>query len=245
MDMGLFGRKQSDDRLAEMLERASSTPSQRVAFYAMLMESILLVPGERIGATLDLRPYDVEGRSTLLLFSSERYLTILRDRPPVVPISGSDAMRLAAAFDGIVLNYGSRIQKAFTRSEIDAILSGTIGAIETGDAPATIIGQPKEYPLRLMEELRRLLPRRTDVDAAYIAQITRESEAPRIILAFETTMNTNDFATFRERVAALVDAVGTANIDVVQIEAGWLSDYLHTECEAFYRRHPLTPSSPE
>ena len=55
---------------------------------------------------------------------------------------------------------------------------GRQAGISTAYARQIVLGQPKEYPVRLMEELKAKLPARPEVRAAYIAQMFEEGSMP-------------------------------------------------------------------
>jgi hypothetical protein len=243
----LFSRSsdtETDDPLDRLIIEATENPARREAFYRELLRSRLWVPGELHDGEALIRPYELEDRKTILIFSSpERMVEGLRDRPEFFGANGRALLESLPPFDSLLLNYRTRTQKEFTPSEVAAILDGSIFAPEEGGHCASrsmIVGQPKEYPVRLMEELKRRLPARAEVQAAYLAQITGEgSDAPHIIIAFETGMGGPEFELLRSRATELAAACGAEGVEFTRLANDALGEYMRKESEPFYRAASL------
>lgn len=236
--MGLFTmfRSRPDaDPLDYMLGRAASDPALRPRFYRLMLESSVFVPGEIQGDELFIRPYTLDERKTLLFFSSRKLASVLRDRPGLVKVPGGAILETCTAFESVILNYASRNQKEFTRSEIRALLDGSIFKCDTAMATATlIIGQPKDYPVRLMNELSRTFPLQPEILAAYIAQVARDEHAPVAVIALATTGDEETFGAIRENVINLARKLDVARLDVVRLADDPLGEYLLAEVKPFY-----------
>jgi hypothetical protein len=238
---GLFTRRRpdADDPLARLLDDATWNTARRAEFYRALLEQTLYVPGQMEQGELLVRPYDVDGRKALLLFSSPAKLqSALRDRPGYVAVPARAMFQAAATFDGVILNYGAPRVKEFTHSEIAALLDGSIftAPAATDHSNSIVLGQPKEYPVPLMEALRQGLPTRPEIRAAYIAQMyaTGSQDEPRIVIAFDAAMSDSDFHEFLERVRSLSGSLGHADILFTRLESDGLGEYLRSETAPFY-----------
>jgi hypothetical protein len=242
----LFPKKneKEPDLLDMLVEEASHDIGKRSEFYRTLLASRLWVPGEARDGELFIRPYTIDGRKALLLFSSpERMAEGLRERPEFFGVTGRALLEAIPGFDSLILNYRTRTQKEFTSSEVAALLDGSIfeESNESCGVPRQIVlGQPKEYPVRLMEELKAKLPARSDVRAAYIAQLYEEGtmDAPRIVIAFETEMEEESFEVFRGRAMQLAEACDAGDPIFTRLEDDGLGEYLRKETEPFYKVDP-------
>jgi hypothetical protein len=244
--MGFFSRirsKSSVDPLDDLLTRAAHNPALREQFYHAMLESTLHVPGEIQQGELFIRPYTVHGRKTLLLFTSPAMVSVLRDHPTLVEVEGRLLLQASAGFETTILNYGSRNEKEFTPPEIRALLDGSIfqPASRNGATDETsrgmMVGQPKEYPVRLMNELQRALPSRHDIRAAYLAQITYEGDTtgPIIVIAFDTDISDDEFGQLCAKVTAFAEGIGTSGIRLTRLANDPLGEYLRTETTPFYQ----------
>jgi len=246
--MGIFSRLFSKpsvspdsppDRLDDLLRAAASDADRRTEFYRILPESTLIVPGEVGDGELFVRPYDVRGRKSLLVFSSaEKLRQGLNDLPPFVELRGRTLLEAALGFESLVLNYGAPHDKEFTRSEIESILDGSILAAScgSGDYRAVLLGQPKHYPVELMTHLQEWLPSTPEIRSAYIAQMTEEgSDEPRLVMAFETDAEENRFREVMNNVAFFADAVDAGDILLTRLADDGLGEYLRSETRPFYR----------
>lgn len=235
----LFSSSDRSDPLDELLGRASRDPDKRGLFYRALLDAELVVPGEIDSDGILIRPYTLFNRKTLLLFSSEKLAASLREQPKLIRLNGRTVLEAATRYEAVILNYGSRNEKELIWPEISAILDGSIFDV-TRDGPqeATLLGQPKEYPVRLMTELQRALPGRPEIVSAYIAQMSRERSTldPQIVIAFESTMNTEAFEIFHGNVARMATTLGEEKVLFVRLSDDPLGAYLRSETDPFYNR---------
>jgi hypothetical protein len=239
--MSLFSRFRKPPSPAEQLERlleaARNDSSRRNEFYRALLASELCVPGTLSDGELLIQPYDLGGRKTFLLFTSpERMVEGLLDRPEHFAIEGATLFAALPAFDVVVLNYRTRMQKEFTPSEVQALLDGTIFHAGGSD-DAIILGKPKSYPVQLMETLKAKLPARPEVRAAYLAQLFDPAtmDAPRIVIAFETDMDEGGFDMLCGNAARIAEACGAEDIIFRRLENDAVGEYMRREAGAFYR----------
>lgn len=226
--------------LENLLERASREPGGRAAFYRALLESRLYIPGETDAQGAYIRPYDLDGKVTIFIFSTEEKLAArLGAETGSIMLAGHILFAALPAFDRLLLDDGSPVSKEFTRSEVAAIIDRSILTIEDADEQScgtSILGQPKNYPVPLMEELKKSLPLRPEITAAYIAQLQESAtSAPRIVIAFDTTMDDESFALLCSRAETLAVAVGAPDVIFTRLGDDALGEYLRSETEAFYQ----------
>jgi hypothetical protein len=231
-------RRGAGRQIDALLRDAVRAPGGRAAFYRALLDETLFVPGETVEGELFIRPYEIDGRSTLLFFSSgERLSEALADAPSRIELPGRALLGVANVFDRVILDYGSSTAKEFTHSEIEAVLTGAVFELaeeETGQG--MVVGQPKKYPVRLMDLLRQGLPTRPDVRAAYIAQVyeIESGEEPRVVIAFDTAMSEEELALFFDRVRDLAETNGAPDVRFTRLAEDGLGEYLRSEVTPFY-----------
>lgn len=238
--MGLFSifrSKPDTDPLDDLLGRAANDSSRRSQFYRVVMESPVHVPGEVQDGELFIRPYTLDGRKTLLFFSSPRLASALRDRPALVELPGRMLLQAGAGFESVIMNYASRNQKEFTLSEIAAMLDGSIFSEGPGCAVSTVvIGRPKEYPVRLMNELSHRFSSTLEIRAAYLAQISPQetSYAPVVMIVLDADCDDDTFQDIRGNIIRLASQFDAPRLDVVRLADDPLGAYVRGEVEAFY-----------
>jgi hypothetical protein len=229
------------DQLERLLEAARNDSSRRSEFYRALLASELCVPGTLSDGELLIQPYDLGGHKTFMVFTSpERMAEGLLDRPPHFAIEAATLFAALPAFDVLVLNYRTRMQKEFTPSEVRALLDGAIFHAG-GTDDSIILGKPKSYPVQLMEALKAKLPVRPEVRAAYVAQLFDPAtmDAPRIVIAFETDMDDAGFEMLCGNAARIAEACGAEDVIFRRLENDAVGEYMRREAGAFYRVETL------
>lgn len=236
----LFSGASDDDPLAALLAEASRSPARRAAFYRALADGTLWVPGGMTNGELLVRPYQVHGRSVLLVFTSRSAATALRDRPEMIELPMRSVCGMAPMFDGVILNYGTRTEKEFTAPELRGLLDGSIFELVEAEQ-GLLIGQPKEFPVRLMNELKRAFPSRPEITAAYIAQVTEEgrSGAPTIVIGIEAGISDEAFEEMRPKLERISEAAGASGVTFMKLADDPIAQYMRTETKAFYEGSSL------
>lgn len=229
-----------DDLIDALLAGAVGNTEGRDTFYRELLEGELTVPGEAADGELFVRPYDINRKRTLLLFSTPLKLRrALPDNPPSVTLPSRTLLRAALTFDAAILNYRAPHAKEFTRSEMEAILDGSIFAqsCSTGEYRSIILGQPKHYPVALMDHLRGTLPARREVRAAYIAQVAEEGSLgePTVVIAFDTAMEGEKLKGLTDEASAAAARLGFGSVLFTRLANDGLGEYLRSETAPFYR----------
>lgn len=245
--MGIFsnifsGSRRTTDPLDKLLANAARSRRGRERFYRHLIESQLWVPGEVRDGELLLQSYTLDGRITLLLFTSEEMSRVLRDAPPVVEIPARTLLATGLRFERVVLNYATRNQKELTPSELRGLIEGSslLMAIDTATTQSDVIllGPPKDHPVRLMHELTRSFPLRKEVVAAWIIQTSREGivEAPRVMIVIELELDGDARDQFLANVRRMALALDEPRVEIIPLTDGAIEEYLRHEAKPFYAR---------
>jgi hypothetical protein len=218
-------------RLEQLLEKASRHPRHREEFYHALLEEDVWVPGRIADGEVFIEPYELNGRTTILLFTSERHLTeALRSAVGAIALPGRALLEALPPFDALLLEFATRLQKEMTPSEVAALLDGSIFGLlrDDDDVERTMLGRPKHYPVALMDELRPLLASLRDVRAAYLCQAQHEGDAtPQIIIGIDGSM---------ESLATIATFTGARDpsVRVVAMADDAVSEYMRRETEAWW-----------
>ncbi len=241
-----------ENKLEEVLMKAAKEASYRAEFYRQLMDSELIVITDgRSGK---------EGTHTLEKNTTVNIVTSKDGKMPVfsstkrifdkgiikeqVNFMGMNAKSLFELTKGttLFLNPYSDYGKELLPHEIDQLLDGSIfehaKTITVQKETKVQIGQPADYPTELVNSLKQLYSRLTDVNAAYLGWIfdPNSGQPPHYIIGIDAK---NDFQNIcrDSGVTSKYFLKQDEIIDFVQIdnESG-ISDYLSKRTKAFYRK---------
>lgn len=242
------------------LRAAASDPAHRPDFYHLLMESKVFVigelpegghDGEHCSRTIDageliaIQPWEqADGTEVIPFFTSLEAL----QRAISAPCSDI-AMPARSLFEitkgaALVLNPTLEYGKEFHPDEIEALLSVGVtrepaSRVYLNENPV-ILGQPRDYPHRMVEALSAFCKTRPQINAAYLTLMHDESidERPSLVVGVQVD---GDFEQLSREIGVV--AADTARngepVDVYQVvptDAG-LSDYFLKNVEPFYRRN--------
>lgn len=188
--------------LEQLLLLATTEEQARPAFYqALLQEEILMIlaptegmePGETVLTEGQQIQLQVLSDGKLPVFSSPARLSDGGvDNGPVtyVRIPGHAFFSMVQGQD-CVLNPFSPAGKLLPADELAALLAGQLtGPLspEGGEAQV-MLSQPENQPTDLIESLKAWIETQPHINAAYLAQmqLANAPEAPRLLLAFEST----------------------------------------------------------
>ncbi|TKI06746.1 enhanced serine sensitivity protein SseB [Martelella alba] len=244
-----------DNALEQALKRAADEPAYRPAFFALLLESTVFVPGESddgwiAGAArqsgeqpVDLQHWEkTDGTTAIPFFTSPEALQQAITTPQ--PYLALPARNLFAMTAGVELFLNPRLPygKAFSPDEIAALLMNggnalTEQEILEGEARFTL-SDSGEKPAQMVNSLSRLLAGHKEVRRAFMVQIRDEPEdPPHWLIGLECDDNAE----------AIIDAVGQVATDtaadgkpvdlclVAQNEPG-ISHYFLHHAAPFYER---------
>lgn len=242
--MSLIARilgKQPKPPIERALERASKSARHRAAFYRALLDEILWVPGTRDGGAVYVQPFDLDGRRTILIFSSRQKLDdALRRHSGALSVPGQQLLEALPHYDAVVLDYATRLQKELTPSEVAAVLDGSIFGLMSDDERVrrTMLGRPKHYPVQLMNALRPVLQRYDAIGAAYLCQSQDEGATEAtIIIGLERNGTSADEA-LAAGVAEVARCVATvdSSMRVIALDDSATSEFMRRETEAWWTR---------
>jgi hypothetical protein len=252
---------QTEDNVLEIaLELAASEPAHRPEFFRLLLESTIFILGssgqieaeERDEGLITLKkntPIQItnwvkpDGSSVIPFFSSLRALqrAIAGDEKYIaLPARTFFAMTLGA---DLILNARSAFGKEFTPEEVEALLAEGVNQAATPMVMETVteilLGQPSNYPQRLVASLTTLLAKYRNVKAAYLALMHDRSrdEKPHLIVGIEAD---GDFENVIRDVGTVAadtapDGEPVDLIRVVRGESG-VGQYFLEEVKPFYER---------
>jgi hypothetical protein len=163
------------DPLVEILMEGKRDPEKRPSFYRLLWESDLYVTG-RVEEEVLLSFYEVEGRKVLPIFSSLKLMEqVMPEGQPYVVIEGKHLFPNVPSEVTPILNPATNVGKEFLPEEIEALCKGVLfqelqpKRVEAGQQ--IVLGQPTEYPQKLVQALIRYFESNGSVENAYLAQI--------------------------------------------------------------------------
>jgi hypothetical protein len=159
------------NELERLLIAAATDAAARPNFYRALLDHELLVitegqksaaPGVRTlgeGESIRIRLLEIQGKLHAPVFSSsERIAAVVSEEVGFLAMKGSAVLQMLRGKD-VILNPGSDYGKLFPPQEIEAMLDGSIFGSKKLDVGGQkiLLGQPKEYPHRLVDSLSRFL----------------------------------------------------------------------------------------
>jgi type III secretion system (T3SS) SseB-like protein len=190
----------ADNALESVLIRALDDPDLRPEFYRQLLSSDLIAGGRvnretklgeavrfEQGDTFHLAMVQREGRVLHPIFTSRARVDVFTpEGGQYFQIVGRElfASTLGANF---VLNPGSDLSKELVPEEIRHWLAQLVGT-QIKDQAKRTIGAPAEYPTNLVKAFGILFVNR-QVETARLAEIRREGQNARLVLAVETESN--------------------------------------------------------
>lgn len=184
--------------------QAANDPGVRPEFYRELLDTDLLVlivptqaqPGKfiaREGEKLMIKGITVQDKKLIPVFTSEIRLKEYIQAPDhLAQLKGQALLAIIAEQkNGMVLNPVSRYGKEFTPEEVAALVDGSMfRQFDKTELPAqqkTLISEPKDYPDKLVAALKTLFERNSNIEKAYIAQISMPDtgEPPHLLIAID------------------------------------------------------------
>jgi hypothetical protein len=236
--------------LEDALLRAQTDIAAREAFYDLLRDEILAVPGDcgraagdnsvataLPGDTLNVPTIRINGRVYIPIFSSIERLQAFRDTPFFFA-SGRELFEsnLNAEF---LLNPGSDLGKVLTRDEIAYCLDASASRKTPSSNRKVYWREPKEYPQKLVDALRVLFANRGDVVSATLLEVafSERKEPPHPLIGIEAAGDwRKTFAEVSEITGALLpDTI----VDVIPLDRTKPMDELATallNIAPFYER---------
>lgn len=255
----LFGLKKNtrdfspENRLEFLLIEASQNPGQRLEFYKKLLESDIFILGNtnqeteeglltiKKGQQIKIAQIMVEGEYMIPIFSSlTRLKMFITNEESYLRINFKSLFQMKNDDTDVILNPNASYGKIFTSQEIRGILTGDIfnsKEISFKGGEEVLLGQPAQYPVKLVESLKKYFATHMSVKKAYLAQIHIPSfdQPPHPVIGIEVD---GDFNEIVQDLGSITIGSLADNqfVDYVPIDSGTISDYLINKTEPFYVR---------
>jgi hypothetical protein len=244
-----------ENSLEEALRLAADEPSYRPEFYRLLLESSVYILGHSDGPPSGTRT--LEAGENISIRNWER-----DDGSPVIPFFTSLAALQKAIEEEttylklparslfemtrgavLVLNPRSPYGKEFFPNEIEALLASGLNRLPeqrvTKEETQVLLGQPANYPSKMVDALTAFLAKRSNVKAAYLALMhdPSQDDKPRLLVGIDAEGDVEQIIREAGVVAAGTSPDGEP-VDLVRIEGGdrGLSEYFIREVKPFYER---------
>jgi hypothetical protein len=249
--------------LATALARAADGPAERLAFYRLLLSSIVYVIGDagapgakqramQQGEKLSIRHWQgKDGSAVVPFFTSLPALQrVLKEESGYLALPARELFALTRGAS-LVLDPMSGHDKEFYPDEVADLLDKGADHVAQTRAPAgapapapsreIVLDQPPEPPAALIDALAALLPHHPGVQRAYLCRMhdPAAGDTPSLLVGFEGGDGLGEALDAARAVAAGAAPSGVA-VDVVPLRAGdpGPSEYLLTAVAPFYTRTP-------
>ena len=245
---------EQESPLETSLRLAADEPSHRPEFFRLLLESSVLIlghgEGEAGGGAGEIAIQQWargDGSTVIPFFTSPAALRrAIEEERPCLEIPARTLFEMTrGAF--LVLNPESSHGKEFAPGEIEALLADGVNyQLEqrvTQEETQVLLGQPADYPDKLVDSLRALFEKQEKVKAAYLALMHDPSvdERPHLIIGIEADGEVEPV--IREAGVVVADlAPGGEPIDLMAVRRGdtGLSEYFVEEVKPFYERRRVS-----
>ncbi|MBS2100829.1 enhanced serine sensitivity protein SseB C-terminal domain-containing protein [Carboxylicivirga linearis] len=242
-----------ENELEKLLIRAASDASARNDFYTKLLWSELIVitnGQEDISKGAKVLEKDTtvqfvtfENGHIPLFTSTNRIFDkgVVKEQVPFMVIKGQDLFDFTRGAT-FILNPYSDYGKELIPQEIESLLNGSIykqnDEMTIQSNTEVHIGQPANYPDKLVNELKLLFKNRPFIKAAYLAAIKMDNneKLPHLVIAIDLEGELRDIS---KEAGPLVEKFLDKNeiVDFMQIDnKGGISDYFISQTKPFYER---------
>ncbi|HEB59770.1 MAG TPA: enhanced serine sensitivity protein SseB [Gammaproteobacteria bacterium] len=247
-----------ENRLESLLRLAIGEPAHRPEFYRVLLDTEVFIlghTGNEDGAEAGMQSLAAGDRIAIQNWQRQ-------DGSPIIPFFSSLAMLQAAIEDEqpylvlpvkalfemtrgatLVLNPISEFPKEFVSDEIAQLLENGPGTQpETRvveEETHVLLGQPGEYPAKMVDSLIQFFAKHAEVNAAWLALMhdTSVDDKPHLVVGIETDGEIEPV--IREAGAVVMDTAPEGEpVDMYHVREGdsGLSEYFLKEVKPFYER---------
>lgn len=245
-----------ENPLEAALLRATNDPEARPDFYQLLMTSPLFLLGGlnrqsedgsylhlRVGDDMNLATLRHNGRHYHPAFTAlTRLSAFAPDDTRIFTATGRDLFLCTKGAE-FVLNPNSEIGKQLSATEIAFWLDPSARARRNllRDRPQARLGEPSEYPQKVVDALRVLFANRAEVRSAYVLEVSFSDrpEPPHPLIAIETTGSWEKIYTEVSQIAGAV--LPDIIIDVLPLDRTRSDDAIAnavSNISPFYERKP-------
>jgi len=259
--MGLFDifkKKTTDSNFPEndlekCLIKAASDSSSRKAFYTKLLWTELIVLTEEEtslehGAKIlekdtNVKLVNFENGQLPVFTATNRIFDkgVIKDQVPFMAMKGQDLFNLTKGAT-LILNPFSDYGKELIPQEIESMLDGSIfehtNELTIEKDTQIQIGQPSNYPNKLVQDLTDLFKNRQQVQAAYLAAIRMDENdtQPHLMIGIDYE---GELFEISKEAGPIAENHASENgiIDFIQInKKEGLSEYFLNETIPFYKK---------
>lgn len=242
-----------ENELESSLMKASSDMSARNEFYTKLLWNELIVltnDQQESGEGRKILEKDTEVQfitfenGEIPVFTSTNRIFdkgIVKDQVPFISMKGQDLFGFTKGAT-FILNPYSDYGKELIPQEIESLLNGSIfektNEMEITEDTEVLLGQPSNYPTKLVNEMCTLFKKEMSVKSAYLATIKMEKskKVPHLIIAIDVEGNMSKIS---GKAGALAEKIiGKEEIiDFIKIEKNnGISEYFINQTKPFYNR---------
>lgn len=241
--------------LEQLLQRAADEPAYRPEFLRQLLGSEIYVLGTSgslpegrttltEGTQVQIQHWEKNDGGTAIPFFTS--LAVLQQS--IESEQSYIAMPARSLFEltqgtHLVLNPLSPYGKEFVPAEIASLLSNGVSSgaesFVVKEDTKVMLGQPKEYPSKMVDSLTQLFSRRPAVKLAYLAQmfVPGQSNAPELVIGLEGQGDLEAIIADAGSVAIDTAPQGMAvNFTVLKPGSDGIGSYMRDETKPFYER---------
>jgi hypothetical protein len=239
------------------LRLAVDEPAHRPEFYRLLLESPVYILGDsdgltdgvvgtlKIGDNISIQSWVKKDGSPIIPFftSLAALQRAIEEEATYLTLPARSLFEMTKG-SSLVLNPKSNYGKEFFPHEIEALLSEGVDRLPerrvVQQKTEVFLGQPADYPSKMVDSLTTLLSKHSNVKAAYLALMhdPSQDEKPHLIIGIEADDEIDKI--IREAGVVVGDAAPNGEpVDLMQVERGGdgLSKYFVRDVRPFYERH--------
>jgi len=243
-----------ENELEKALLKAVKDPASATDFYRLLLASDLLVLGTVEGRESATEAFSLapgnnvklvtgikDGAKYLPVFSSlARMQDYVKEESKYLSVNGRALLDLTRGAP-VILNPASLYGKELSPEQVRQLLDGP-------SQIRTIAGEAAAYPVALVEMLSRLFAARSDIETAWLIQVSpaERPQEPHPLVGIEFgALAQTDWLSLMQAIETAAQAVLPGmTFDVQRVDryspAGMAGILLQTE--PFYRRHAVNPN---
>lgn len=241
---------ETHQRLEEVLKLAATEPAHRPEFFALLLESSVIVPGENAddapltaSSEADIQHWEKDdGTSVIPFFTSVAMMeqAVTESQPYLVmPVRTLFEMTLG---ETLFLNPRLPAGKEFSPREISNLIGEGGNALSQQSiiegGTALLLSEIAEPPAQVIDSLTQLFTKHKEVRRAYIAHIKEAAEdQPNLLIGIEADSNIDNIIQAAGNVATdtLIEDEPVDVCEVVENEKG-ISHFFTAHITPFYER---------
>lgn len=243
------------NELEQALVDAVKDPALRPRFYQCLVQSDIyfIQHGQPVagkdgpvtltgGAQLQIATVTHNGQDYVPIFSSlPRLQKMINGEVSYLRLNALEFLKVAQG-SSFVLNPGSDYGKTITAAEAASIADGSIwtprDSYTVKEDTQVLLGQPSNYPVELVDALKRFFKTKREVKRAWLAHLFDPSkdESPHTLIAVEVSQG---FESIVAEASMVLNSVNIPDppVDLIQINGTHgLESYFTQETKPFYTR---------